>query len=165
MLSRSSLNYIWHFWGKSVGVLIKNSSVKRESLWTLSLECSWNEYRKSQRCTNATLAISKNHYFFKCFWSTHQPKSYKLSTGLLNCHKIIYYESEGYKILIFFFFYSCKTVKLNKGSDTPIFCVSWLPSYCLIILVRGGLEAFQLQFWAEFYIIRSQTLPNLYLIW
>lgn len=41
--------------------------------------------------------------------------------------KVIKYSS-------FFFFYSCKTVKLNKVSSTPIFCVSCLPSYCLIML-------------------------------
>lgn len=52
---------------------------------------------------------------------------------MLNCHKIIYDESEGYKIFIFFF-YSCEMVKLNKVSSTPIFCVSYFPSYCLIMM-------------------------------
>lgn len=41
---------------------------------------------------------------------------------MLNCHKIIYDESEGYKIFIFFF-YSCKVVKLNKVSGTPFLCL------------------------------------------
>lgn len=54
---------------------------------------------------------------------------------MLNCHKIIYDESEGYKIFIFFF-NSCKKAQLSKVSSTPVLRVSCFPSCCLTVMAQ-----------------------------
>lgn len=68
---------------------------------------------------------------------------------MLNCHKIIYDESEAYEIFIFFF-NSCKMVKLNKVSSTPVFCVSCFPSHCLTVMAKRQTEHFGCSFEQNF---------------
>lgn len=134
MLSRSSLNYIWHFWSnKSVGALLKNSSVKRESLWSLSLECPWNG--NSERRVPAAVAISKKPLLsFYVFGANINQKAVNNLQECWTVTKLFMMKVEVIKYSLLFFFYSCKRVKLNKVNSTPIFCVSYFPSYRLIMM-------------------------------
>lgn len=121
------LNYIWHFWSKwSVGALLKSSSVKRESLWSLSLECPWNKYRKSERCAPATMAISKKKHIFLFIYVFGAHINQKAVNNLQECWtvtKLFMMKAKVIKYSFFFFFNSCKMVKLNKVSSTPVLCL------------------------------------------
>lgn len=85
---------------------------------------------------------------------------------MLNCHKIIYDESGGYKIFIIFFFLFVQESKIKQGEQHTYFLCLLLP---LLLPNNDGeevdCERFSCSSEQNFILLHaSESLSNLYLI-